>query len=343
MVMTLSLDALPLDGAPQVRQHLDLVTVQQYADRMRAGDVFPPISVMRTGPGDVVWDGLHRLQARRLAGFTDIEADVERGTPEEAIWRAIGANKTHGLQLSHLDKQRAVMLAVQTFPAKLDREIAEQVGCSTSLVSKAVRVLAKRTGVPVGLRGHTLQIQQKRAAVRALILKGVRSIDIRQQTGAHSTIIADIRRELGRSVVDYSRRGLKNRRARIEALAASGHTTRQIAIDVGVSEGAVRHNCRRWGVTVVADAVTRGTHRHDPHRILDNIVADAENLTEAADLITYRALTHQEVADALKSLKESREKLNTFIRRLMQEQHTHGEDPHAGIRVQDSSRSGRVA
>jgi len=58
---------------------LDSEIVQTYADRMEAGDVFPPIKLV--GDGDVFWlvDGQHRLEAAKRVNGDQISAKVTKG------------------------------------------------------------------------------------------------------------------------------------------------------------------------------------------------------------------------------------------------------------------------
>ena len=74
------------DGGAQMRiAGIDLATVADYADRMRDGIAFPPISVFHDGKGYWVWDGNHRVAAARECSALEILADVRQGSRRDAV------------------------------------------------------------------------------------------------------------------------------------------------------------------------------------------------------------------------------------------------------------------
>jgi len=95
----------------QPRVQLDLFTSDEYAQAMREGQVFPPISVVFDGKIYWLWDGYHRLRAAEICGFEKIKADVTEGDFDKARWLALGANIKHGRQRKDEDKRRVVELA----------------------------------------------------------------------------------------------------------------------------------------------------------------------------------------------------------------------------------------
>lgn len=321
----IALTVIAFDAGTQIREAINEPVVSEYAERMAEGVTFPPVVLFHDGTRYYLADGFHRYMAAQRNGFVDMDATVQAGTKEDALWFALGANKANGQRLTERDKQHAVALALAMWPAKMQREIAEQVGCSESLVSKVVMDTAKANGGETGIRGRALATQQKRDAVRAAVLAGKQSVDIRRELHAHSELIAGVRRELGKSGIDYSRSAVKERRARMRQMAADGYTSRQIAADMGISEEGCRRTLREEGIDVPADAVAARTRRHDSTRIIEHIVMDAENLTADVNLIDFDALDGAQIAEWLRSLTESRDKLGAFIRRLVKEQQKHGE------------------
>ncbi|NQU26419.1 MAG: ParB N-terminal domain-containing protein, partial [Candidatus Nealsonbacteria bacterium] len=108
------------------------------AERLRAGDKFPPVDVFDDGHEKWVADGAHRLWASEQAGREEIDCLVHRGTKEDAQWFAIRANRSHGLRRSNADKRLAVEKAL-THPKGADlsdRHIAEYVGVTHPMVIK---------------------------------------------------------------------------------------------------------------------------------------------------------------------------------------------------------------
>lgn len=105
----LALADLVLDEDIQARAKISETTVKDYAARMLAGDIFPPIDVFFDDEQNWVADGFHRALAAELAGETQIMAVVNAGDKRDAILYAVGANTDHGLQRTRADKRRAVL------------------------------------------------------------------------------------------------------------------------------------------------------------------------------------------------------------------------------------------
>jgi len=134
----LSISKIRTDGGTQPRAELDLSVVGEYAEAMERGVDFPPISVVYDGEEYWLYDGFHRLRAAMKRERETIEAEVEQGTQEDAVWRSLAANKDHGLRRSQKDKRRAIKRALKhTHGAESsDRSIARHVGVSPKTVSK---------------------------------------------------------------------------------------------------------------------------------------------------------------------------------------------------------------
>jgi hypothetical protein len=145
MIKEIALADIRIDGGTQQRFEIDEVTVQQYASRMRAGSVFPPIDVVFDGASYFLVDGFHRHRANLKLGKTIIEAEVSTGTRREAIWMSLTVNQEHGLRMNSQDVHKMLMRTV--FPDaewsnQTDIAIAELIGFSASYVSKKRREYA---------------------------------------------------------------------------------------------------------------------------------------------------------------------------------------------------------
>lgn len=144
----IKLVALTLDPMMQGRVKLDTNQFETYAEAMRDGAQFPPITVVHVTDTDhyYVVDGWHRVAAARDAGLEDIDATVSEGTYQEAFLTALGANATHGLPRTNADKNRIAQLALMDAEiSKLsDRKISELLGLSQPFVSK-LRAALKQT------------------------------------------------------------------------------------------------------------------------------------------------------------------------------------------------------
>jgi transposase len=125
--------------------------------------------------------------------------------------------------------------------------------------------------------------------------------------------------------VDKSQSAVRERRERLRAMAADGYSVAQIADALGVTEATVPVMAKAEGVVITAAKVTGGSHRLDPNRILEHIVADAENLTADVGLIDLSKVPREQLGDWIDSLERSRRKLSEFISTLKKEHQKHGE------------------
>ena len=132
----LPLDSIRLDGGTQPRVQINWDVVHEYAERMRAGDHFPPVDVYFDGKDHWPSDGFHRIHAAREAEKPTVQAQVCEGTLDDALWISLGSNKNHGLRRSNEDKVHSVEQALKTRPHLSDRAIAEHVGVSHEMVRK---------------------------------------------------------------------------------------------------------------------------------------------------------------------------------------------------------------
>jgi hypothetical protein len=137
--MQLELAKIRRDGGTQPRAKLSEETICEYADDMRNGDVFKPVTVFFDGQDYWLANGFHRVEAkRRLDPDGSMEAEVHQGTLADAQWHSFSVNKTHGLRRTNVDKARAIRAALQHPQGlgKSDAAIAEHVGVRRETVLK---------------------------------------------------------------------------------------------------------------------------------------------------------------------------------------------------------------
>jgi len=143
--MKLDPKTIRIDGGTQPRAALLIDVMEDYAEDMRQGDEFPPITVFFDGKEYWLADGFHRVGAALRARPDDpIEAEVIQGTQSDAQWYSFGVNKAHGLRRKKEDKERAVRAALD-HPKGLDlsdQQIAAHVGVTPPTVAKYRRELA---------------------------------------------------------------------------------------------------------------------------------------------------------------------------------------------------------
>ncbi|MGW0522092.1 ParB and winged helix-turn-helix domain-containing protein [Crossiella sp. NPDC003009] len=95
---------------------------------------FPPIVVRRASMRVV--DGVHRLQAARLRGTTDIAVRFFDGDEHESFVLAVRLNVRHGLPLSLADRIAAATRIMALYPHWSDRAIGVATGLSGKTVGK---------------------------------------------------------------------------------------------------------------------------------------------------------------------------------------------------------------
>ncbi len=136
--MQLRIDQIRMDGGTQPRARLSIATIDEYAQAMMDGMIFPPVEVYHDGIEYWLADGFHRVQAALKADMTVIEATVTQGTVADAQWHSFSANKAHGLQRTNEDKEQAVRAALRHAKAAglSDREIARHLGVHGTTVGK---------------------------------------------------------------------------------------------------------------------------------------------------------------------------------------------------------------
>lgn len=140
MATIISLEHIRTDGGTQFRVTLNPATVDEYAEAMQEGAVFPPVEVFSDGSMNHVWlsDGFHRIAAARKAGFTEFPCDVIAGTQRDAVLKALSANHNHGLRRSNDDKRKAVVFCLRDPELRKlsQHQIAKLCGVTQAMVSK---------------------------------------------------------------------------------------------------------------------------------------------------------------------------------------------------------------
>lgn len=154
--MNISLSKIVTNAGTQSRAKIDENVIAEYADKMKEGEVFPPVVVFHDGLEYYLADGFHRFFAAKKCGSPGITCDVKQGTLRDAILYSFGANDKHGLQRTSLDKRKAVtaMLLDIEWQDWSDREIARQCGVSHPFVSALRKELNKpKAETKMNIRG----------------------------------------------------------------------------------------------------------------------------------------------------------------------------------------------
>jgi hypothetical protein len=133
----INLALIRIDGGTQSRVALNLDTVADYREALKAGTELPPVMVFNDGTDQWMADGFHRYFAYKEEGRVSMPAWIRPGTLREAILFSLGANHDHGLRRTNDDKRRAVkrMLEDAEWSLMSDRQIAEHCNVSHTFVS----------------------------------------------------------------------------------------------------------------------------------------------------------------------------------------------------------------
>ena len=133
----LNIADIRIDGGTQIRKQLNQDKVDEYAQQMDDGVVFPPITVFFDGSSTWLSEGFHRMFGEKKRGSTTIKAIVKNGTIEDATLFALGSNK-HGLNMTAEDYRRSIeiMLKHPKWSEWSNIKIAEWIGTSAMTVGR---------------------------------------------------------------------------------------------------------------------------------------------------------------------------------------------------------------
>lgn len=130
------------DVQPRVALHYP--TVEKYKSAIDREEDLDALLVLFDGKTHWLYEGFHRLEAYKLAGYTEVPVDVTKGTKQDAILAAASSNYKHGLPRTSEDIERAVMMTIGVNKERgvdwTQEEIAKHCHCDQSTVS---RVLGK--------------------------------------------------------------------------------------------------------------------------------------------------------------------------------------------------------
>ena len=76
---TFPIAGLVMDPATQSRARLSDEVIAEYAEAMRAGATFPPVTAFGADGEAYLADGWHRVLAARESGVDEIEVDLRAG------------------------------------------------------------------------------------------------------------------------------------------------------------------------------------------------------------------------------------------------------------------------
>lgn len=121
-------------------------------------------------------------------------------------------------------------------------------------------------------------------------------------------------------IVDRSAGSVSKRIERIREMAGQGYRAEQIAHDIGVQEGRVRHIARREGITLPDDKIGKSA-RVDVNRVIGETVMAAAALTSGLNLVDSRIaeIDRDQLPEWIDSLSSSIRELSALLKKLRTE------------------------
>jgi len=277
--------------------------------------------VLNTAPLDAPYgeidyaDRLRRVAAAIETGATDREIAERLHCPRSLVWRV--RTRAQALQQPPHPKHDAILRRL-VVGARL-QQIATEFGVSI----ETVRDVRRRAGLP----SRAVSVGRIVRLIARELKLGRSPVDIAARHNLPEPLVAASADVLTARPLPppptvksntASERRLQ-RIARLRELAASSHTTVQIAAAIGVSTEWVWKAARESGVVIHADrVVTR--QRVDANRVVAAMTLDAEHLTADVGLIDFSALDRRRLAGWVRSLQQSRRALSKFIAQLVTQQ-----------------------
>lgn len=176
-IVRLPLDAITVDDELQPRAKMDKPTWEEYGEALSTGATLPPVLVIaEPGPPRKLWlaDGYHRVFAHRAAGAVEIDAEVRRGTREDALRLSLAANATHGKKRTLGDFKRGYAIAVRNALVAPDDSVGlmELLRCSIRTAeeqtkeARAATVARERADMIAAMdRGETVRATAEKLGV----------------------------------------------------------------------------------------------------------------------------------------------------------------------------------
>ena len=132
----------------QTRCSTNLQKVEDYAELIKTGVVFPPPVIFHDGKSYFSADGVHRIKAHEYLGHVIVAVDLRDGTERDATLFSIVSNSQHGLQRTSTDKRKVVeiMLNDNEWSQWSQTIIAEKCGVTQQYVSKIAKDFKNTTG-----------------------------------------------------------------------------------------------------------------------------------------------------------------------------------------------------
>lgn len=156
--------------------------------------------------------------------------------------------------------------------------------------------------------------------VEQLAAEGLTADEIAERLHVGRRHITNIAGRIGLILADVNSRISRERR--LEALrqgAASGLSSRQLAVDLGITEARVRELARRNGIAIPADAYVLRRARLDHTRIVRSAVADTFGIGHLLDSVDWEQVDLTDAAEWTAQLGTAIRQLTALRQRITKE------------------------
>ena len=198
--------AIRIDGGTQSRDQLNEDVVKEYADCMKDGAVFPPITVFYDGSDYWLADGFHRYFANKSLGNVALDCDVKEGTCRDAILYSFGANGKNGLPPTAKEKRNIVikMLQDEEWGKWSNKHIATIVHVSSMTVGRIRKELEEEPKEKVTYLRQGVEVEAKKPKKAKKKKEEPEPVDPVVNTPDQSLNPLEIKiDELSRDIIDY--------------------------------------------------------------------------------------------------------------------------------------------
>ncbi len=154
----ISIADIDIKGSPHVRGEYRQEVAEEYAIQYRLKSHGMPKPVLFQSETIkpalyYVADGMHRIEAMKLAGRKEQAFEVIKGSWHDCVKYALKANVANGIRRSNADKRACVMLALKEFPKLSNGALSDACAVGDDLVASVRKELdgvipkfEKRTG-----------------------------------------------------------------------------------------------------------------------------------------------------------------------------------------------------
>ena len=143
--MKLRISDVVIDQSIDIRDRMDETTIRDYMDIFYR---LPPVAVFDTPEGYLLADGFHRIAACQRLGRNEIEAEVRKGSRDDALEYAAYANASAALRLTPEERRTGIRRLHHLHPDWKTSRLAELMSCSEAVVRTATEAVRVRREAP---------------------------------------------------------------------------------------------------------------------------------------------------------------------------------------------------